>query len=337
MIAFEFRSYCRPFRRSVQTSHGLWTCRQGIVLRLVNDQKQVGFGEVAPVAWFGSESFEQAMEFCHQLPTQISFGTIATIPDHLPACQFGFESAWESMTANQAMLQEHESLENSVCQFSTDSIAVNQTKLTHSALLPAGEAALQTWKPLWEQGYCTFKWKIGVAPIQNELQTLEQLLQALPPNALLRLDANGGLSEPDAKQWLQICDRAPTIEFLEQPLSVDQFDTMLRLSQNYSTLLALDESVANLNQLQACYRKGWRGIFVIKPAIVGFPSHLRQFCQQYSIDAVFSSVFETAIGRQAGLKLAAELSNKSRAVGYGTTHWFDDLTLEEGEKLWQTL
>jgi len=48
--------------------------------------------------------------------------------------------------------------------------------------------------------------------------------------------------------------------------------------------------------------------FVIKAAIAGSPSRLRQFCREHEIDAVFSSVFETAIGTQAALKLAVELS-----------------------------
>jgi O-succinylbenzoate synthase len=99
--------------------------------------------------------------------------------------------------------------------------------------------------------------------------------------------------------------------------------------------LAIDESVATLSQLRECYQKGWRGIFVIKPAIVGSPSQLRKFCQETAIDAVFSSVFETTIGRQAGLRLAAELSLKHRAVGYGTSQWFDEM--EEGDRQWQSL
>ena len=68
---------------------------------------------------------------------------------------------------------------------------------------------------------------------------------------------------------------------------------MSELSNQYSTPLALDESVATLTQMQACYQRGWQGIFVIKPAIAGFPSQLRKFCQEHKIDAVFSSVFET--------------------------------------------
>ena len=74
--------------------------------------------------------------------------------------------------------------------------------------------------------------------------------------------------------------------------------------------------------MQACYEQGWRGIFVIKAAIAGSPSRLRQFLKTYQIDAVFSSVLETAIGRKAALKLAAELNHPHRAVGFGVEHWF---------------
>jgi len=63
-----------------------------------------------------------------------------------------------------------------------------------------------------------------------------------------------------------------------------QFDAMLELSDRYSTQLALDESVATLDQLQASYQQVGED-FVIKAAIAGSPS--RQFCREHEIDAVF--------------------------------------------------
>jgi O-succinylbenzoate synthase len=121
------------------------------------------------------------------------------------------------------------------------------------------------------------------------------------------------------------------IEFLEQPLPPEQFDAMLEMSDRYSTPIALDESVATVNQLEDCYQRGWRGIFVIKAAIAGSPKRLRQFCQEREIDMVFSSVFESAIAKQAALQLAAELARRDaesglylRAVGFGVNHWFDE-------------
>ena len=112
------------------------------------------------------------------------------------------------------------------------------------------------------------------------------------------------------------------IEFLEQPLSISQLDLMLELCDLYSTPLALDESVANLQQLNSCYQQGWSNIFVIKPAIFGSPRKLKNFCQKNKIDTVFSSVFETDIGQNSALKIASELLLYNRAVGFGINHWF---------------
>ena len=317
---FEFRAYCRPFRQPLQTSHGQWQVREGIILRLSSETGQIAYGEIAPLAWFGSETFEQAIAFCQQLPTKITSEHISAIPPFLPACQFGFESAYSALNTDQSKIQNPKS------------------KISSSALLPSGSGALETWRALWQQGFRTFKWKIGVAAVPEELEILQTLRQALPPQAQLRLDANGGLTPETAIAYLRACDPLE-IEFLEQPLPVGQFQTMLALSQQYSTPLALDESVATLTQLKACYQQGWRGIFVIKPAIAGFPSQLRQFCQIHSIDAVFSSVFETAIGRAASLSLAAELTRGDRALGFGVTHWFNDgwEQLSDFEQLWNSL
>ena len=310
---FEFCPYRRRFKQPLQTSHGTWDVREGIILRL-SDESQTSWGEIAPLSWFGSETLEQALDFCSQLPDEITAETIFNIPAELPACQFGFESAREELLSKEE----------------------GHSRYSYSGLLPAGEAALHQWQTLWKQGYRTFKWKIGVASIQAELKIFHSLIQALPTVAKLRLDANGGLTWQEANEWLLNCDRVG-IEFLEQPLPVAHENAMLELSDRYSTQLALDESVATLNQLQASYQKGWRGIFVIKAAIAGSPSRLRQFCREHEIDAVFSSVFETTIGRKAALKLAGELSHYDRAMGFGINHWFDEDEETWLEHLWRTL
>ena len=326
---WQFRPYQRRFKQALQTSHGVWAVRDGILLRLADAAGTVGWGEIAPIPWFGSETIAQALEFCHQLPLELSQEIIFSIPDTLPACQFAFESAWNDTQSPPSPLS---------------SPLSPLPSLPYSALLPAGKAALHTWKLLWEQGFRTFKWKIGVHAIALELEFLHVLTHHLPKAAKLRVDANGGLSGDEALRWLQICDAvnaAPNpsaeIEYIEQPLPPAQFQAMQALSQQHQTSIALDESVATLQQLQVCYENGWQGIFVIKPAIAGSPSRLRQFCQIHAIDAVFSSALETAIGRQAGLALARDLANPDRALGYGTTHWFDDAEAGSFEQLWLTL
>ncbi|MEH2234011.1 MAG: o-succinylbenzoate synthase [Nostoc sp.] len=308
---FKFRPYQRRFLRSLTTNHGKWDIREGIILRLIDETLKVGWGEIAPISWFGSETLEQALDFCRQLPGEITNEIIFSIPDELPACQFGFESAWEMESGG-------------------DNFITPNSSLFYSGLLPAGKAALNQWETLWQKGYRTFKWKIGVYAIADELEIFESLIHTLPASTKLRLDANGGLTYEEANLWLRTCDNLKAnpevpieIEFIEQPLPVEQFQQMLELSTSYETAIALDESVATLGQLAACYQQGWRGIFVIKPGIVGSPSRLRKLCHQHQIDTVFSSVFETAIARLAALQIAAELSQNNRAVGFGIDHFFE--------------
>lgn len=308
---FEFDLYKRHFRQPLKTRYGSWEIREGIIIRLIDETGKIGWGEIAPLPWFGSETLAQAVDFCQQLPRQITVADIFSIPAQFPACQFGFESAcW----ADKKM--------GGWGEFCQDQMPNFNSKITFSYLLPTGVGALESCQMAWQQGYRTFKWKIGVSAFEEELGVFEQLIQALPGSVKIRLDGNGGLSEREAQLWLQVCDQMGIVEFLEQPLPPDKFEQMLDMSKEYATPIGLDESVAKLDQLVECYEKGWREIFVIKAAIAGSPKRLRQFCKVHDIDAVFSSVFETAIGRQAALILAAELSGCDRAVGFGINHWF---------------
>ncbi|MEH1943994.1 MAG: o-succinylbenzoate synthase [Nostoc sp.] len=321
---FKFRPYQRKFLRSLTTNHGKWDIREGIILRLTDESGKLGWGEIAPISWFGSETLEKALDFCRQLPKEITDEIIFSIPDELPACQFGFESAWEWRSGGAGEQGSRGAEEKNL------NLSSALHSLPYSGLLPSGEAALNQWEKLWQQGYRTFKWKIAVDAIADELEIFESLIHTLPASTKLRLDANGGLSYEEANLWLRTCDNLKAnaevpieIEFIEQPLPVEQFQQMLELSMSYETAIALDESVATLGQLAGCYQQGWRGIFVIKPGIVGSPSRLRKFCHQYEVDTVFSSVFETAIARLAALKLAAELSRNNRAIGFGIDHFFE--------------
>jgi O-succinylbenzoate synthase len=209
----------------------------------------------------------------------------------------------------------------------------------YSYLLPTGKKALDHLskinmndeKPLGDRKSLTYKWKIGVQSFTQEIAIFEQLIERFPLNSRLRLDANGGLNLETAQRWLSLAEQIEKIEFIEQPLPANQFSDLLTLSHNFKTAIALDESVSSLKQLKECYELGWRGIYVIKAAIMGSPRQLEKFCQNHAIDAVFSSVFETSIGQQAVLTLAQELNNcdhkaalRDRALGFGVNQWFQD-------------
>jgi o-succinylbenzoate synthase len=298
-LSVTYETYRHPFRQPLVTSHGIWAVREGAIVTLRSSDGRTAQGEIAPLEWFGSETLAEAIAFCAGLNGQITREAIFAISDRLPCCQFAFETAlmeFESFT-------NHDSLNNPPI----------------AALLPAGKAAIDRWKNLYAEGSRTFKWKIGIASIDDEITLFDDLYRHLPAACKLRLDANAGLDLAQAKRWLDHL-KDYSIDYLEQPLNIQSFKQMKTLSETYSTAIALDESISNLASLEHCYDQGWRGIYVIKPAIVGSPRRLRIFLQDRSIDAVFSSVFETAVGYRAGLRLGQELGG-DRALGYGTQNW----------------
>ncbi len=314
-----YRVTCQPYRRAfrqpIQTHHGIWSVRTGAIVTLRSDSGRISQGEIAPLEWFGTESLTEALAFCQALPAgTITAEQIFDIPDRLPCCQFAFESALDELAVSRA-----------------DSPNIpgggGTLSLPIAALLPTGPSAIDHWQSHYQTGNRTFKWKIGVSPIAHEIEWFRQLHQQLPSDCQLRLDANAGLSLRTAERWLDEF-AIHSIEYFEQPLGIDQFATLKVLATQYSTQLALDESIAHLKSLQDCYNQGWPGIYVIKPAIVGSPHRLMQFLQHCPIDVVFSSVFETTVGYTAGLRLAARLSrqprssNGNRALGYGTKDWW---------------
>jgi O-succinylbenzoate synthase len=324
-IALAVKPYGRRFRQPLRTAHGPWTWRRGAILQLQDDQGRIACGEIAPLPWFGSETLAAALDFCHGLGDQLPDN--GAVPQKLPATQFAVGSALAAL-ANLPPDPDPGNLD--IC-----------------GLLPAGQAGLERWQTLVAQGTRTLKWKIGVWPVEQELVWLEQLGQGLPSPCRLRLDANGGLTVAVAQRWLEACDRlngnpqSCTVEYLEQPLPPSQFEAMQQLARQFKTAIALDESVATVAQLQACHDQGWPGVYGVKPAIAGHPDQLRQFWRQSAAALVFSSVFETVVGRRAALDLAVTYQRErgtATALGFGTLGAFaDDWDTLTPEQLWQQL
>jgi o-succinylbenzoate synthase len=301
---FSFGRYQRPFLYPLQTAHGQWSMREGLIIQLIDGSGRSYWGEIAPIPWFGSESLEEAIEFCTSLGESVSWPV--EIPDNLPATQFAFSAA---------IPYGYEPLEPVI------------EDLAWSVLLPAGVRVLDAWQRPWELGHRTFKWKIGVARVAEELAIFDRLLADLPQGAKLRLDANAGLSYGDACTWLSALP-VGGVEFLEQPVA--SLSEMLRLTERYDVPLAIDELVSNLRKLRDCYEQGWRGIYVIKPSIAGSLADLTNFIQEHQLDVVLSSSLESSIGQRAILRWAKEQGligqfssgDTRRSAGMATSSWF---------------
>ena len=300
---FSHKTYRRPLPKPLRTAHGWWAEREGLIIRLEDEQGRVGFGEVAPIPWFGTETMAAAEETCRKFGDSVDAGLLDAVPESQGCVRFALAQARGGREAPAVSL-----------------------RLPVAALLPAGREALGVLREKLAGGFQAFKWKVGVGPVDDELGQLDDLLAGLPPHATLRLDANGGWTPREAGRWLARCADRP-VEFVEQPVAPAEQDVLLGLAGDYPVKLALDESVASLAAARHWQGLGWSGVFVMKPALTGPLAELAGWICGTKADVVFSSAIETALGRSAILEAVLGQSLTKRALGFGTAGIF-------GDRLW---
>lgn len=307
LLRFAFKPYRRPFRVPVRTSRGLWTVREGILVRLDRADGRSGFGEIAPLESFGTESFAGALAWCAGIASQPDAAGLresAAGSRGTPCCAAAITAALEAL------------------EETPPSAGAAERSLPVACLLPTGAVALDAAARAADRGFATLKLKIGAADFAAESKLVNRLAERMPPGAKLRLDANGGLDCRTAARWLAAAQDWP-VEFVEQPLPPEAGHDLLALANDHATPLALDESARTADDVKRWRDRGWRGVFVIKPALAGVPDALLGEIAIEPEAFVFSSALETDVGLAAGLRLAFA-AGITRALGFGVGGFFPD-------------
>jgi len=337
MWKIEHRAYRLPFRSVVRTAHGPWAEREGFLVRAVqidaggSEIGGVGWGEVAPIAWFGTETVSEAGEALAGLRGEARdlADALARVPAECGCVGAGLAAAMEDGAA----LFNHETHESrSSGKEAAEEAGVKF--LPVAGLLPAGRAVLGAVDSRLELGFRTFKWKVGVGDAVDEWAILDDLLGALPKGAKLRLDANGGWTRKVAEGWLARSAERAMIEYVEQPVSTETKageDLLRGLAADFPVKIALDESIAGTRDVEKWLAADWQGVWVIKPALLGEPGPVLAKLARAKADVVFGSALETCVGARAGLRLVfawaereGRLAAERRALGYGVWPLFGE-------------
>jgi O-succinylbenzoate synthase len=261
----------RPFRfclpRPLVTAHGALSERRGWLLRLEGPDGALGWGEaaspperppdlVAPGGWT-RETLEARLP---TLPPPFAFaiGLALAELDGLGSVAAG---GWRPAPPS-------------------------------ALLLPAGPAGPQALRALLAAGERppALKWKVAAHPDAEERQGLEELLALLPPEARLRLDANGGWDRPTAAAWADRLGEERRLDWLEQPLPPEDREGLWALAQRIP--VALDESLRTAEGPPA----HWPGWQVRRPALEGDPRPLLAALAAGTPRWMVSTALETGIG-----------------------------------------
>jgi O-succinylbenzoate synthase len=284
----DFRRIRRRFRTPLRTGIGLVESVDRLLIRGEDASGAIGYGEVAPWPGFKTESVDDAERIVR-------------------AAQGNLEQLHRVVQKDEANLP---------CLASALSMLTRWSEIkkfaggVNCAALLREDASPDEAVARVAQGFSVLKLKIGPATTEGSIRAI---LAATPQATTLRLDANGLLTLVPARAWTEFARSEPRIEYIEQPLPIDH--------AGYTSLgpekIALDESFTSPRD-----DTRWPGIIVVKPSLVGNWESFRRWSKNSPAKFIFSSCFETAIGRQAALALAAELQPE-QTTGFDTLGWFE--------------
>jgi len=271
-----YRSYRRKFKSPTRLGSSIASEREGIVVRLIDDEGRMGFGEVAPIESFGSESVLKAKSMLDSFCGVIRSEAIEQLDyQNFPCLSYALHMAMKSIRK------------------SLDHGLGNSRKV-----IPAGLFSIDQ-DPSTVDFSKSLVWKIKITNPDHDLKSeqlrLEPWLrQAHELQIHLRLDANEQLTLEEAKRWIEFLEpHCEVVEYLEQPLDRWAWEEIRELVET-GFPIALDESVSLLrNQSQDL---DWlkEVALVVKPSLGDLYRFEPDVWSAEKI--ILSSVFETAFG-----------------------------------------
>lgn len=279
-----------------------------MLIELIDLAGHSGWGEACPVLGYSPESPEQAWHWLSYTLAQLL---------KLPDAQFSaamMASMHEFPFVVSAFYEAYSDLKRQPIFRPSQLIKVPLIG-TVNTLDP--KMAPQMAIKLLESGYQTLKIKVGYDPL-SDAQRVTNIIEVMGGRARLRMDANQGYT---LKQAIEFAQRVPaaSVEFFEQPVAADDWQSIATLAKDQILPIMLDESIYGDADIDRSIDLGGIAAVKLKMSKSGGPDALTrqvQHCQKQGIAVVIGNGVATDIGcyheaalyHQLGLNTAAEMN-----------------------------
>ncbi|HEX8074098.1 MAG TPA: enolase C-terminal domain-like protein [Thermoleophilaceae bacterium] len=287
-----------PFREPFVTSGGVVSARELLLLRVEDDDGEVGFGEAAPFEPYDGVPLD-------------------AVADALLAGEPGDDGAPPQARAAEEMalldlVARREG--RAVGEPGADAIAVNRTL----GAGPPDEVARRAAEGVRE-GYACFKLKVG---LPDDAARVAAVREAIGPWPALRVDANGAWSVERAVAAVGELARYD-LELVEQPCRT--LEELARVRGAVPVPVAADEPIATAADVRAAAAAGACDAVNVKLAPSGGFHAARDAiaaAREHGLEPFLSSTLDGPWGIAAALQLAAA-ERLSLACGLATLELFD--------------
>jgi len=327
-----YYQYTIPYKTPLYINKIKSKRREGIIIEICDTQKNSGLGEIAPLPGLHLETIEAITGRLHVIDNHLDRNTL---PEQLDALQ----STMEELFAKMHLFPSVEfAVSMALLDLSSKRLRIPLYKLfkkTCNAQVPVngllkgspGEVEAQA-RELIAAGYTSLKLKVGLWPVEYDIELVKQLAQITGENIKLRLDANRKWTMPTALKFAQSLANC-RLEYIEEPVN-DPGD-LLSFHEQTGLPVAIDES---LPFFTAGNKKipDWITAVILKPSLLGsiFKTiHYIGLAKKQNIKPVITSVYETSLSLKMLAQIAAAFLPTGTAVGLDTLKLLAGDTLHE--------
>ena len=319
-LIFQKKSYSFNLSAKVENSKTNYHTKSGWIIKLKSNDKKVGFGEVSPLH---KKDLKKCAKQLDMIPEYIEeFNLSEQINIFHPCIQSAINSALAEINGKIIFKENYyfDEIDKTAILLNSENVVsdLNKLKKRHSDI---GKSL-------------TLKWKVALKNNHEEEAKLEEILSKIGNNIKLRIDANGSWGRDIANRWADILKDNKNIDWLEQPLCVDDIDGLTELNKKIP--IALDESLLKFPTLI----DEWKGWQIRRPSQENNPVKLLRELENKKALISISTSFETGIGTRWLYHLSSlQLQGPTPKVPGLAMDKFPDsfLFLNEAKKIWDKL
>ena len=319
-LIFQKKSYSFKLSTKVENSKTTYHTKSGWIIKLTSNDKKIGFGEVSPLH---KEDLKKCATQLDMIPSYIEVLNLSEqINIFHPCIQSAINSALAEINGK-IIFKEN---------YYFDEIDKTAILLNHENVVSDLNEIKKRQSDIGKS--LTIKWKVALKNNHEEEASLEEILSQIGNNIKLRIDANGSWGREIANRWADILKDNKSVDWLEQPLCVDDIDGLTELNKKIP--IALDESLLKFPNLI----DEWKGWQIRRPSQENNPVKLLRELENKKALISISTSFETGIGKRWLYHLSSlQLQGPTPKVPGLAMNKFPNsfLFLNEAKKIWDQL
>ncbi len=325
----QFSKHLVSYHRSVPAYGGeLINCKPTYFIRIVDEStSKYGVGECAVLPGVSPEynDVEAYEAKLHELCANVSLGKSTDLME-FSSIMCGFESAIQDFSSGCRRVYYDNPFTTGNCSLPTVGFVA----------VTSPDETLAHFSECVSLGYTTIKLSMADADIDNLLDVIKLIRAGHDSQAVkIRLDANG-LLQPDEVMRLTKLLPLHSIQCLEQPIAVGQWEQMAQLCSESTIPIGLDEELAgvvNPMAMMQLIRTIKPHILCVKPSLCGGFStaiHWLKMSAQFNLGCWIASAGETCVGLDALCQWTAMLQPRI-AQEIDVNNALDNFSIERGD------